>query len=135
MLLRGAALQRVGLLDADFFAYHEDLDWCIRARRAGYRIAYVPSAVVYHRMHASTGGGGYESPINYLSARNSVLFVRKNARWHEQLKFAFYLSGHLLKESIRSYRSGQLEGFRLRLRGLRDGLLRRPVPVRALGLE
>jgi hypothetical protein len=135
MLLRGAALQRVGLLDADFFAYHEDLDWCIRARRAGYRVAYVPSAVVYHRMHASTGGGGYQSPINYLSARNSVLFVRKNARWHEQMKFAFYLSGHLLKESIRSYRCGQFDGFRLRLRGLRDGFLRRPVPLRELGLE
>lgn len=135
MLLRRAALERVGLLDADFFAYHEDLDWCVRVRRAGYRVAYVPSAIVYHRMHASTGGGGYQSPINYLSARNSILFVRKNGRWHEQLKFAFYLSGHLLKESIRSYRAGQLAGFRLRLRGVRDGLLRRPVPLAALGLE
>jgi hypothetical protein len=135
MLLRGAALQRIGLLDREFFAYHEDLDWCIRARRAGYRVAYVPSALVYHRMHASTGGGGYFSPITYLSARNSILFVKKNATRAEQLKFAFYLCGNLAKEGILRYRRGELAGFKWRLRGLRDGLLRRPVPVRELGLD
>jgi GT2 family glycosyltransferase len=134
MLLRRSALERVGLLDAEFFAYHEDLDWCTRARRAGYGVAYVPAAMVYHRMHASTGGGGYLSPITYLSARNSILFVRKNASWSQRLKFAFYLCGNLLKEGTWRYRRGELAGFTLRLRGLRDGLLRRPVPVAALGL-
>ncbi len=135
MLLRAAALQRVGLLDPEFFAYHEDLDWCIRARRVGYRVAYVPSALVYHRMHASTGGGGYLSPITYLSARNSILFVRKNATRGEQLKFAFYLCGNLAKEAVFRYRRRELAGFKWRLRGLRDGLLRRPVPLRELGLD
>jgi GT2 family glycosyltransferase len=135
MLLRRAALERVGLLDPAFFAYHEDLDWCMRARRAGYRVGYVPSALVYHRMHASTGGGGYFSPITYLSARNSILVVRKNATRAEQLKFAFYLCGNTLKEGILRYRRGELGGFKWRLRGLRDGLLRRPVPVRELGLD
>jgi GT2 family glycosyltransferase len=135
MLLRRAALERVGLLDPAFFAYHEDLDWCMRARRAGYRVAYVPSALVYHRMHASTGGGGYFSPITYLSARNSILVVRKNAARAEQLKFAFYLCGNTVKEAILRYRRGELAGFKWRLRGLRDGLLGRPVPVRELGLD
>lgn len=135
MLLRRAALEQVGLLDPEFFAYHEDLDWCTRARRAGFRVAYVPSAVVHHRMHASTGGGGYLSPITYLSARNSILFVRKNASWPQRLKYAFYLSGNLLKEGIFRYRRGELAGFRLRMRGLRDGFLRRPVPLQDLGLD
>ncbi len=135
MLLRGTALRRIGLLDPEFFAYHEDLDWCIRARRAGYRVAYVPSAIVYHRMHASTGGGGYLSPITYLSARNSILFVQKNASRAEQLKFAIHLGVNLVKEGTFRYRRGELAGFMWRLRGIRDGLLRRPVPVRELGLD
>jgi len=135
MLLRRAALERVGLLDAEFFAYHEDLDWCVRARRAGYRVAYVPAAIVYHRMHASTGGGGYLSPITYLSARNAILFVRKNASWMQRLTYAFYLSGNLLKEAVFRGRRRELAGFMLRLRGLRDGLLRRPVPLREIGLN
>src|SRR5579862_2411940 len=133
MLLRRTALERIGLLDAEFFAYHEDLDWCTRARHAGYRVAYVPAAIVYHRMHASTGGG-YLSPITYLSARNAILFMRKNASRMQQLTYAVYLCGNLLKEAVFRGRRGEMAGFRLRMRGLRDGLLRRPVPVSELGL-
>jgi GT2 family glycosyltransferase len=135
MLLRRSALERVGLLDPEFFAYHEDLDWCVRARRAGYRVAYVPRALVYHHMHASTRGGGYLSPITYLSARNGILFVRKHASVAERLKYAVYLCGNLLREGVLRYRRGEMAGFKLRLCGLRDGLLRRPVPLGALGLD
>ncbi len=134
MLLRARALREVGWFDEEFFAYHEDLDWCVRARRAGYRVRYVPSAVVYHRMHASTGGG-YLSPITYLSARNAILFVRKNASTGEQLKYALHLTVNLCKDAWLRYRRHELPGFRLRLLGIRDGLLRRPVPVEALGLD
>ncbi len=134
MLLRREALERVGLFDEEFFAYHEDLDWCIRARAAGYRVGYVPSALVYHRMHASTGGGGYLSPITYLSARNAILFVRKNAPLHLQAKYAIHLFVNLLKDAAFRWRRNEWAGFRLRLLGIRDGILRRPVPVRELGL-
>jgi GT2 family glycosyltransferase len=133
MLMRRQALADVGLLDETFFAYHEDVDWCARARARGWRIRYVPAALVYHRMHASTGGG-YASPIGYLSARNSVLFVRKHGTAWQRLKFGAYTAASLLKELPRRARSGEMAGYRLRLRGLRDGLLGRPVPAGTLGL-
>jgi len=134
MLLRRTALERVGLFDPEYFAYHEDLDWCTRAWRAGFRIRYVPTAVVRHRMHASTGGG-YGSAITYLSQRNGILFVRKNATGWQRCKYAVYLGGNLLKEGIFRWRRGEWDGFRLRIRGLRDGLLRRPLPLAELGLR
>ncbi|MBI4517290.1 MAG: glycosyltransferase family 2 protein [Deltaproteobacteria bacterium] len=134
MLLRRSALAAIGLFDEDFFAYHEDVDWCARARRYGWRIRYAPAGLVYHRMHASTGGG-YVSPITYLIARNSVLFVRKNASARQKATFAVYTLGNLLKEAVYRCRMRELAGYRLRLRGLRDGLLGRPVPLRALGLS
>lgn len=133
MLLRREALEAVGLLDEEFFAYHEDVDWCARARRLGWRIRYVPSAIVYHRMHASTGGG-YNSPINYLIARNAILFLRKNASLRQIATYCVYSAGNLLKELVFRWRRGELQGFRLRLRGMCDGLLRRPVPLADLGL-
>jgi GT2 family glycosyltransferase len=133
LLLRREALEAVGVLDEEFFAYHEDVDWCARARHAGWRVRYVPQALVYHRMHASTGGG-YTSPITYLIARNSVLFIRKNATTRQALTFAVYTLGSLLKELVFRWRRGELDGYRMRLRGLRDGLLRRSVPVSELGL-
>ena len=134
MLVRRQAIERVGLFDPNFFAYHEDLDWCTRAWRRGYRVSYVPAALVRHRMHASTGGGGYLSPITYLSQRNSVLFVRKHATLAQKLKYAVYLTGNLLKEARFRSGRGEMAGFRLRLRGLRDGILGRAVPLRELGL-
>ena len=70
-----------------------------------------------------------------MSARNAILFVRKNASWPERLTYAFYLCGNLLKEAMFRGRRRELAGFKLRLRGVRDGLLRRPVPLRDIGLD
>ncbi|MCX8073399.1 MAG: glycosyltransferase family 2 protein [Candidatus Binatia bacterium] len=134
MLIRAEVLRQVGLFDDRFFAYHEDLEWCVRARRAGYRVAYVPQAVVRHRMHASTDGGGYLSPITYLSARNAILFVRKHASRSLQAKYAVHLVVNLMKDGALRWRRKELAGFRLRLRGVWDGLLERSVPVEELGL-
>src|SRR5262249_61273050 len=40
LLLRGEALREIGLLDEAYFAYHEDVDWCMRARRAGWVLVF-----------------------------------------------------------------------------------------------
>lgn len=45
---RKAVWQRVGGLDADLFMYCEDVDFCLRVRRLGMRVAYLPSPVVIH---------------------------------------------------------------------------------------
>lgn len=50
LLLRRAVFERVGRLSSDFFAYGEDVDFSIRARRAGLEILYVPLAVLVHRV-------------------------------------------------------------------------------------
>ena len=48
LLVRLAALPAIGLLDEEFFLYGEDVEWCLRARRAGYRVVHEPAAVVRH---------------------------------------------------------------------------------------
>lgn len=56
LLARREVFETVGLLDEHYQAYFEDTDWCMRARRAGFRVRYVPAAQVWHRISASTGG-------------------------------------------------------------------------------
>jgi hypothetical protein len=69
ILLRGAALEKIGLLDPAFFAIHEEWEWCYRARRHGYRICYEPTAIVRHRLERSLTAG--HSPLyHYLYLRN-----------------------------------------------------------------
>jgi GT2 family glycosyltransferase len=55
VLVRGAALREVGLLDEAFFMYYEDVDLCRRLRRRGFTIASEPAARVVHRGGASSG--------------------------------------------------------------------------------
>lgn len=75
-LYRRAMLDQIGLFDADFFAYLEDVDLAWRARLAGWRCLYAPAARVYH-VHSATGGEG-SSFKNRLLARNKVWTVAKN---------------------------------------------------------
>lgn len=79
----GAALysrkffDHVGLFDPDFFAYLEDVDLNMRARRLGMRCMFLASAVIYHIGSATTG-----SKINgltvRLSTRNNIYVLVKN---------------------------------------------------------
>jgi GT2 family glycosyltransferase len=48
MIVRREAAERVGLPDEHFFLYGEDIDWCWRMRRAGWRVGYCSSVVVRH---------------------------------------------------------------------------------------
>jgi hypothetical protein len=56
MLVRRDAIQVVGGLDEGYFLHCEDLDWCERFRRAGWRVLFVPSVVVVHDKGASSRG-------------------------------------------------------------------------------
>ena len=109
LLLRATALARVGLLDEAYFAYHEEVDWCFRAQRAGYVVMYQPFARIWHRGSTSTAELGrpparrrrtngrpqLPNPIplswnpvrTYLGARNSVRFVRRHGSWWRKLYF------------------------------------------------
>lgn len=49
LLIRRDVLKDVGLFDERFFAYWEETEWCVRARRAGWRIVHVPAAKLWHK--------------------------------------------------------------------------------------
>jgi GT2 family glycosyltransferase len=77
LLIRREVLDRVGLLDPDYFAYFEDLDLCARAGRAGFRVMSVPAARVAHRGKATSGGLESADWI-YYAVRNHLLFLERN---------------------------------------------------------
>ncbi|HYN87739.1 MAG TPA: glycosyltransferase family 2 protein, partial [Ardenticatenaceae bacterium] len=54
LMARGETLAQVGLLDEGYFMYAEELDWCRRAKQAGWGIEVVPSARVVHHEGQST---------------------------------------------------------------------------------
>lgn len=82
------AVAKIGLFDDVFFLYAEDIDYIARAVSAGFKIFFVPKAVVYHRESASSGG--YGSPLTvYYTTRNRLYLMRKHQK--NRLIFSFFL--------------------------------------------
>lgn len=90
MLARADVFKIVGLFDATFFAYCEDMDFCHRMQQNGFKLKYVPQAKIWHKVSASTGG--YKNPTSlYLFTKNRIKFLYKHATLKPKLLFSFYL--------------------------------------------
>jgi hypothetical protein len=109
VLMTAEAISHIGPLDEAYFAYHEEVDWCQRARAAGFEIYYDPYSRVYHGGSKSSealatkveGERTTESkrqlatpialswnPIRaYLGARNTVRFVRLHGNLRQRIYF------------------------------------------------
>lgn len=94
-LYRRSMLDDIGLFDEDFFLIFEDVDLSFRARNAGYRCAYVPTARVYHRTNASIVT--YSHTYVYYGQRNLELVFIKNMPLPLLVK---YLPAHLLYDLV-----------------------------------
>jgi GT2 family glycosyltransferase len=84
MLVRCSALCDVGLLDEQFWAYAEDLDWSLRFLEQGYRLMYAPKGRLWHHDGATSVksmGRGSEAMRQFLGSRNMVFVARKHLRW------------------------------------------------------
>ena len=77
MAVSRAAIESVGLLDEDLFAYVEDVDWALRARAAGFSVLFVPDARAWHSVSASTGGEASSTHTLYYGVRNTVTVLER----------------------------------------------------------
>jgi GT2 family glycosyltransferase len=76
LLVRRSVIERIGLLDERFFMYGEDLDWCLRARQAGWTVRYEPSVVVQHQHGAASRKRALRTTFHFFRAMD--LFYRKH---------------------------------------------------------
>ena len=74
LLARRQMIEQVGELDERYFMYWEEIDWCLRAARAGGGVVQVPAAHAWHQ-----GRPPHEpSPaVTYYSARNRLLLLSR----------------------------------------------------------
>jgi GT2 family glycosyltransferase len=75
-LYRIKMLKEIGLFDEDFFAYYEDVDLSFRAQLAGWKVGYVPAAVAYHQIGATSGK--LKGFTTYQTLKNLPLLWFKN---------------------------------------------------------
>lgn len=131
MLVRREVFERIGLLDGEYFAYHEDIEFCLKARAAGFRVRLIGEGLAYHAAHASTGGG-YNPHRKYMMGVNTIWFLRRYgtpARWLSFVVFDVLTLPFVW--ALRAWR-GEGRSVRAKARGLFDGLRGRRVTAEAL---
>ena len=83
LMMRRTVAEATGGFDDRFFAYVEDADLCLRARRAGWRCLAVPASHVWHKI-GSTTGGEFSPTATHYYMRNSCRLVRRHGNRQER---------------------------------------------------
>jgi GT2 family glycosyltransferase len=78
MFVPRRVIEEVGYFDGRLFIQVEDVDWSLRMRAAGYRILFVPDAIVSHRV-AMTSGGERAPVTAYYEMRNTLVVSSRHA--------------------------------------------------------
>ena len=88
MMIRKDAIDKAGLMNENFFLYYEEVDWCERIIKAGYKAWVCTEALIYHKESVSVGK---KSKLKeYFMNRNRILFIRRNAPFGKMLIFYIY---------------------------------------------
>lgn len=122
-LIKAAVIKEIGLLDSRFFMYREEIDWCLRAKKAGFKIIYFPEAIIWHKGNTSLGGRQSAFYLYYMT-RNGLLIIKKHNRSknkaHSYILFAYH---NVLKELIRILISGKNREKLLMIMALKNGVI------------
>ena len=83
MLVKKEVWEKIGFFDERFFLYWEDVDFCQRAKIAGFKIVFVPQAKLWHANAGSSEVGG--ALHDYYMTRNRLLFGLRYASFKTKL--------------------------------------------------
>lgn len=128
MMVRKDVFIKIGMLDPEYVAYYEDLDFCYRATNNNFKCKYVAESIIYHKVSATGGFIGKDtlSPFQaYFNARNGFLFCKKNLT---RLKKWQFLLGHFsfrfIYFFILALKSKNVDSLKKLFQGYKDGIFK-----------
>lgn len=90
-LIKRAVTENIGLMDPRYFSHWDECDYCMRAKRAGFRLVYLPQAKIWHKLARS--GGKITGWFQYWNTRNCFLFMKKYATRWQIVTFTLWFFG------------------------------------------
>jgi GT2 family glycosyltransferase len=85
LLIRRAVIDKIGLLDEQFFMYGEDLDWCWRCKEVGFKVWYYPKTTVIHYK----GSSSKKEPFLMLKAFHDSMWIFYKKHYANRYFFSF----------------------------------------------
>ncbi|HEX2052756.1 MAG TPA: glycosyltransferase family 2 protein [Actinomycetota bacterium] len=118
MLIRRRVIEDVGAFDSRYFFQNEDLEFCYRVRRSGWRVRVAMSSRIYHKIGRTIGTA---SPARwYYGVRNRLFFVKRRLPWWQRPSAYAAVVASLLVHSAIWARQGRGDLTRASLEGLVD---------------
>jgi len=103
MLIRRAVFDQIGFFDEGFFLYFEEVDFCRRARRAGWLSYCLPAATITHVGSVSTGMNDKRRPMpQYWFESRHRYFLKHHGRSYTALCDVSWVSGFVIGEAKRT---------------------------------
>lgn len=121
MLVHHNVIRKIGLFDERFFAYWEEVDFCMRAKKAGFNIAVMTKPHLWHKVSLTASRNPTRK--RYYYTRNMIFYTRKNAHGFEWPIMLGYLFFKLIITLIRDVIARRTELIQPLLQGWRDGWL------------
>jgi GT2 family glycosyltransferase len=121
MLIRSSIISDVGILCNDYFAVGEDLDYCLRVAEKGYRIRYEPSAIIWHKESASSGGHDAPQYVYYQTRNLLLLRMRWSKNFKIFLRSLIFILLYFTKRTIMFSLKGNWRSIMGVFYGIRDG--------------
>jgi GT2 family glycosyltransferase len=133
MLTRRAVFEQVGYFDAGYLGCQlDDTDFCMKVRRAGWKIVCQPRAKIVHDFHFNHK---YTYRRKYLESHNAVLFLRKYGHASQWATYLFFAIAGLPYAFLRQACRGNVGGVIGKAQGLFDALARREERARQVFLS
>ncbi len=126
MLIKAEVIFDLKGFDRDYYTSHAEVDFCLRAKKKGYKIFYLPDIIVRHNV----ARGGTKTPERtYYIYRNKLLVIRKNASLLQKMicfpLYTIFWVPKMILDSIRFHRGIRLEEWLVMLKAARHAIINR----------
>jgi len=114
LLVRRRVYEVVGGYDPMFFLYFEETDWCVRVRRAGFRIVYVPGARIWHKGIVGESNVMLSPRRIFYLKRFQIPFMRRHAspeQWNAYVRAVLIGLPHRILGYVKHGRFGAMMAY------------------------
>jgi GT2 family glycosyltransferase len=99
LCIRKDVIDKVGLLDEEFFMYGEDLDWCWRVKAAGYKVMYYPGTAITHYLYGSSKAVAFRS-VAWAHTAMKIFYRKHYAQDHNLFFNTLVYTGIALRQYL-----------------------------------
>lgn len=126
MLIKSEVVSKLKGFDRDYYTSHGEVDFCLRAKKKGYKIFYDPGVIVRHNV---TRGGTKTPERIYYIYRNKLLVIRKNASPLQKVislsLYTIFWIPKMIMDSILFHRGIKLDEWLVMLKAVRHAIINR----------